>query len=105
MFRIRAAATCIALAVTAGGATAALAPSALASASHTSAVSASGAFHAWPAAQKAAGFKLKKPTKVHGLSQSGAIDVSNCLLARKPGKHVVDASYGRLGHGQLALEQ
>jgi len=108
MFRTRAAATCIALAVSFGGAAAALAPAALASPHHVSAVSSpagTGAYSTWAKAQRAAGFTLKKPTKRHGLTRSSAYDVSKCTLAGKPSKHVVDVSYGRLKHGLLALEQ
>jgi hypothetical protein len=108
MFRTRAAATCIAIAVSAGGATAALAPAALASSSHVSAVTApagTGAFGSWAKAQKAAGFKLKKPTRLHGLARTSTYNVSKCTLAGKPSKRVVDVQYGRLKHGLLAIGQ
>jgi hypothetical protein len=106
MFRTRAAATAVAIAVSFGGATAALAPAALASSSHVSAaVTPAGSFTSWTKAQKAAGFKLKKPSRLHGLSASTTINVGGCTLAGKPSKRVVDAQYGRIRHGLLTLEQ
>jgi hypothetical protein len=108
MFRTRAAATCIAIAVSFGGATAALAPAALASSSHTATATgpdSTGAFGSWAKAQSAAGFSLKKPTRLHGLARSSSYDVSKCTLAGKPSKRVVDVQYGKLKKGLLAIGQ
>jgi len=108
MFRTRAAATCIAITVSLGGATAALAPAALASSSHTATVAApagTGTFGSWTAAQKAAGFQLKKPARLHGLARSSGYNVSKCTLAGKPSKRVVDVQYGKLKKGLLAIGQ
>jgi hypothetical protein len=107
MFRTRAAATCIAIAASFGGATAALAPAALASSSQVATVSpaGTGAFGSWAKAQKEAGFQLKKPTRLHGLSRTSTYNVSKCLLGGKPAKRVVDVQYGRLKKGLLAIGQ
>jgi hypothetical protein len=106
MFRTRAAATGIALAMSFGGATAALAPAALASSSgHVATVKSGGQFNTWAAAQKSAGFKLKKPSRQHGLKLSSTINVTGCTLAGKPKKRVVDAQYGKIKTGFLAVTQ
>lgn len=106
MFRTRAAATCIALAVSLGGATAALAPAAaLASSGHVAAAQSGGQFGTWAKAQKSAGFKLKKPSRLHGLKLSGTINVTGCTLAGKPKKRVVDAQYGKIKTGFLHVTQ
>jgi hypothetical protein len=106
MFRTRAAATCIAIAVSFGGATAALAPAAaLASSSHVAAAQPGGEFGTWAKAQKSAGFKLKKPSRRHGLKLSGSISVTGCTLAGKPKKRVVDAQYGKIKTGFLHVTQ
>jgi hypothetical protein len=108
MFRTRAAATAIAIAVSCGGATAAFAPAALASSSHAATATAAagtGNFSTWAAAQKAAGFKLQKPGRLHGLHLTGQINVSGCILAGKPSKRVVTAQYGKIKTGELAVVQ
>lgn len=108
MFRTRAAATAVAIAVSFGGATAALAPAALASSSQAAtsvSPAGTGAFGSWAKAQKAAGFKLKKPTRLHGLSRTSTYNVSKCLLGGQPSKRVVDVQYGQLKKGLLALGQ
>jgi hypothetical protein len=49
-----------------------------------------GTFKTWPAAQKAAGFKLLKPTSTFGLRRQGGINVMRC---QSPTKLDVNVSY------------
>ncbi len=51
-------------------------------------------YGSWTAAQKAAGFKLLRPTRTYGHKRNGLIGVSRCELKKKGAKHVVTASYG-----------
>ena len=51
-----------------------------------------GTFKTWPAAQRAAGFKLLKPTKTFGLRRQGGINVMQC---QSPTKLDVNALYAR----------
>lgn len=104
MFRTRAAASCAALALGAFALT--IAPAAQASAGHPHAVPAgNGKFTTWAAAQTAAGFKLKRPTKVHGLARTGKIHVVTCEVTGSTTKHDVGAQYGKLATGILTLDQ
>jgi hypothetical protein len=106
MFRTRAAVTCAALALTLGASTAALAPAALASAGHAHAAPAgNGKFSTWAKAQKAAGFNLKRPTNVHGLTRTGKIQVATCEVTGSTTKRDVGATYGKLSTGLLSLDQ
>src|ERR1022692_1133813 len=51
-----------------------------------------GTFKTWPAAQKAAGFKLLKPTSTFGLRRQGGINVMQC---QSPTKRHFNALYAR----------
>jgi hypothetical protein len=102
MLRIRAAAAGLALAVAMGAAPAALAPAAFASAGRPAAI---GSFHSWHAAQRAAGFRLKRPTRLHGLTRSGLIVVMRCEVTGKLRKRNVFASYGKVQHRYLNISQ
>jgi hypothetical protein len=105
MFRTRAAVSCAALALSLGAATATLAPAALAS-GHPHAVPAgNGKFTSWTHAQTAAGFSLKKPTALHGLSRTGKILVTTCEVTGELTKRDVGATYGKLSTGLLTLDQ
>ncbi len=102
MLRIRAVAAGLALAVGMGAAPAALAPAAFATAGRPAAT---GSFQSWHAAQRAAGFRLKRPTRLHGLTRSGPIVVTHCEVTGKLSKHVVYASYGKVRHRYLNITQ
>jgi hypothetical protein len=102
MLRIRALAAGLALAVGMGAATAELAPAALASAR---APAVTGSFHTWRAAQRAAGFRLKHPTRLHRLTRTGDIVVTRCEVTGKLRKRNVFASYGKPQHRFLQIAQ
>jgi hypothetical protein len=103
MFRTRAAVSCAALALSLGATTATLAPAALASAA--AAPAGNGSFTSWAKAQTAAGFSLKKPTVLHGLSRTGKILVTTCAVTGELTKRDVGANYGKLSTGLLTLDQ
>ena len=111
MIRIRVVAVGLALAVGLGGASAAAPPAALASAARPAAFgsvgrpAATGSFHTWRAAQRAAGFRLKRPTRLHGLTRSGLIVVTRCGVTGKLRKRDVFASYGKVQHRYLNISQ
>jgi hypothetical protein len=106
MFRTRAVITGAILAVSLGATTATLAPAALASAGHQQAAPAgNGKFTTWAAAQTAAGFHLKRPTNVHGLTRTGKLQVTTCEVTGSTTKHDVGATYGKLSTGLLTLDQ
>ena len=102
MIRTRIATAGLALAVGLGGASAALAPAALASAGSPAAI---GPFHSWHAAQRAAGFRLKRPTRLDGLTRSGAIFVERCQVTGELRKRDVFAAYGKEQHRFLSISQ
>lgn len=60
-----------------------------------------GSFRTWPAAQKAARFKLIKPSKTFGLKRAGEIYVSACA----PPTLAVSASYGKPSKTLLSIAQ
>ena len=64
-----------------------------------------GSFKTWPAAQKAAGFKLVKPRKTDGLKQAGRIDVLRCEVFGEMSARLVAASYGKPSKIFLGIEQ
>ena len=102
MLRIRTVAAGLALAVGVTTARAALAPAAFASAGRPAAI---GSFHSWHAAERAAGFGLKRPTRLHGLTRSGLIVVTRCEVTGQLGKRDVFASYGKVQHRFLNISQ
>jgi hypothetical protein len=93
----------LAVAVGMGCASAALAPAAMAASGATPA--ATGSFSTWRAAQDAAGFQLIRPTRLHGLTRSGHIQVTRCEVTGELKKRDVLASYGSSRHRELNLEQ
>jgi hypothetical protein len=106
MFRTRAAVSCAAIALSLGATTATLAPAAFAAAGHPQAAPAgNGKFTTWAKAQTAAGFNLKRPTKLHGLTRTGKIQVATCEVTGSTTKHDVGATYGKVSTGLLTLDQ
>jgi hypothetical protein len=91
----------LALAVSLGGGAMTLAPAALAAPAAPAGI---GAFHTWSAAQSAAGFGLRKPTRTYGL-RLGPIVVTRCQATGKLKKRNVIASYGSPLHRLLAITQ
>jgi hypothetical protein len=67
--------------------------------------SALGQFASWKAAQRAAGFKLLRPTKTFGHPRNGDIIVTRCEIKKKAAKRVVMASYGVTAFSTLGLVQ
>jgi hypothetical protein len=102
MLRTRALAAGLALAVGMGAATAALGPAVYASAGVPAAT---GSFRSWHAAQQAAGFRLRHPTRRHGLTRSGKIVVARCMVTGRLSKRQVFAAYGQASHRFLELVQ
>jgi hypothetical protein len=103
MFRTRAVVSCAALALSLGATTAALAPAALASAA--AAPAGNGSFTSWAKAQTAAGFNLKRPSRLHGLTRTGKIRVSTCEVTGSLTKRDAGATYGKLSTGLLTVDQ
>jgi hypothetical protein len=69
------------------------------------ALAATGTYKTWPAAQRAAGFGLYRPTATYGLRDAGHIIVSVCEGTGKTSRHVVSASYGTFNTKTLGLSQ
>jgi len=78
-----------------GAATTALGPAVYASAGVPAAT---GSFRSWHAAQQAAGFRLRRPTRRHGLTRSGKIVVARCMVTGRLSKRQVFAAYGKASH-------
>ena len=64
-----------------------------------------GSFASWRAAQRAAGFRLLKPSVTFGQRRNGNISVSKCLVRHEFAKRVVIANYGRTVRAQLSVSQ
>ena len=64
-----------------------------------------GSFASWRAAQRAAGFRLVKPSVTFGQRRNGDITVSKCLVKHEFTKRLVIANYGRTVRAQLSLSQ
>jgi hypothetical protein len=64
-----------------------------------------GSFASWRAAQRAAGFRLVKPSVTFGQRRNGNISVSKCLVKGEFAKRVVIANYGRTVRAQLSVSQ
>lgn len=64
-----------------------------------------GTYKTWKEAQKAAGFKLMKPTVTYSLPNVGHIIVSVCEVQGETSKRVVTVSYGNFNNHSLALSQ
>ncbi len=63
-----------------------------------------GMFGSWKAAQKAAGFKLVRPTRTYGHVRNGLVAVVRCEV-KKSTSRVVVANYGLTPFSTLALYQ
>lgn len=64
-----------------------------------------GNFTSWSAAQKAAGFKLLRPTRTYGHKRNGPIGVSRCEVKKMEAKRVVSVIYGLTPFSMLGLTQ
>jgi len=64
-----------------------------------------GMFSTWQAAQKAAKFKLLKPTATDKLPRNGKIVLTRCEAQKKSRAHVVIAVYGLTPFKMLSLSQ
>jgi hypothetical protein len=64
-----------------------------------------GMFSTWRAAQRAAKFKLVRPTKTDGLPRNGKIAVTRCEAQKKSRAHVVVAVYGLTPFKMLSVSQ
>ena len=66
---------------------------------------ATGSFRTWHAAQQAAGFRLRRPTRTHGLARAGRIFVTRCEVTGELRKRNVFASWGHVQHRFLEISQ
>jgi hypothetical protein len=112
MLRTRVFSAGVALAMGLGGASAALAPAALAASAGSATArpaaagpAATGSFRTWHAAQRAAGFRLKRPTRLHGLTRSRPIVVARCEVIGKLRKRNVFAAWGHVQHRFLEISE
>jgi hypothetical protein len=64
-----------------------------------------GSFLTWRAAQHAAGFALRRPSKTYGLTRTGGILVERCPAAGERRKRDVIATYGSFQHRLLGIQQ
>jgi hypothetical protein len=65
-----------------------------------------GQFSTWPAAQRAAGFGLLRPTKTFSLPITNKISVARCEISKKKAKkRLVIGSYGRTVRANLTISQ
>src|SRR5580700_1032803 len=62
-------------------------------------------YKAWAQAQKAAKFKLYKPTVTYSLPNVGHVIVSVCEVTGKTDKRVVTVSYGNFNTRNLGLSE
>ena len=96
-------------AATAVAASAAPSPAAAAPSPAAAAASAvpggSGTFGTWRAAQRAAGFRLKHPTRQYGLRRAGRISVQPCAAPGRSDRRDVVAQYLSPTGALLGLEQ
>jgi hypothetical protein len=70
-----------------------------------SAPAGTGTYKTWAEAQRAAGFKLYKPTSTYKLRNVGHVIVSVCEVTGETSKHVVSSSYGNFNTHSFALSQ
>jgi hypothetical protein len=66
---------------------------------------ATGSFTTWSAAQKAAGFRLKKAKRTYGLTRTHPIIVGKCEVTGKLSKHIVYAEWNGSKRQSLAVDQ
>ena len=66
---------------------------------------ATGSFKTWPAAQRAAGFRLKKATRTYGLRRTNDILVSKCEVAGKLRKRNVYAEWRGSKKRYMSIDQ
>lgn len=64
-----------------------------------------GSFKTWRGAQRAAGFKLLRPTKTYGHVRNGDISVARCEVKGKAAKRLVTATYGLTPFSVLSISQ
>ncbi len=64
-----------------------------------------GSFASWRAAQRAAGFRLVRPSVTFGQRRNGNISVSKCLVKREFAKRIVIANYGRTVRAMFSVNQ
>ncbi len=64
-----------------------------------------GSFSTWRRAQRAAGFRLRRPTYTAGLRRAEQVLVEKCLVTHELSKRNVLSLYGSLSRGLLVLEQ
>jgi len=64
-----------------------------------------GTYKTWAEAQKAAGFKLMKPSVTYGLPNVGHVIVSVCEVTGETKKRVVTVSYGNFNSHNLGLSE
>ncbi len=80
-------------------------PAARAVTAATAAPAGAGTFTTWRAAQKAAGFRLKHPTREYGLRRAGRISVQPCATPGRSSKREVVAQYLSPAGSLLSIEQ
>lgn len=71
----------------------------------SAAPAATGSFKTWPAAQRAAGFRLKKASRTYGLRRMNAILVSKCEVTGRLSKRDVFAEWQGAKKRYLAVDQ
>jgi hypothetical protein len=71
----------------------------------SAAPAAPGSFTTWPAAQRAAGFRLKKASRTYGLRRTNAIEVSKCTATGRLSKRDVFAEWQGAKRTSLAIDQ
>jgi hypothetical protein len=80
-------------------------PARAATAAVAAAPAGTGPFSTWRRAQRAAGFRLRRPTYTAGLRRAEPVLVEKCLAAHELSKRNVLSLYGSLRKGLLVLEQ
>ena len=64
-----------------------------------------GMYGTWTGAQRAAGFKLLRPTRTYGHKRNGLIAVSRCEVKKREARRLVTATYGLTPFSVLGLTQ
>ncbi|MGO9081942.1 MAG: hypothetical protein ACLQDY_23370 [Streptosporangiaceae bacterium] len=105
LHRIRGLTVAATLAVSLAAASALAAPAALAAASGPVPAARTGSFTSWRAAQRAARFRLRRPTDTAGLKRAEPILVEPCVASGELRKRIVVTSYGSFRRGLLAITQ
>jgi len=71
----------------------------------SAAPAATGSFKTWPAAQRAAGFRLKKASRTYGLRRTNAILVNKCEVTGKLSKRDVYAEWQGSKRRYMSVDQ